>query len=191
MGLAQRKQETSYTYADYLTWDDGQSWEIIDGFAYMQAAPTWEHQNISAELLTQFRNYFRDKECTAFSAPFDLRLLENNESDEESTTVLQPDILVICDKSKLKGTGYFGVPALIIEIVSPASSKIDKLYKFNKYEKAGVKEYWIAEPDYKIVSVYTLQDTGKYGRPDNYSEEDTIDVKSFPDLKIDLNQVFS
>ena len=191
MALAQRKQETPYTYADYLTWDDKQSWEIIDGIAYMQAAPSWQHQRISAQLGRQFLNYFQGKPCETYLAPFDLRLPEKNKADEESTTVLQPDILVICDKSKLKGTGYFGVPTLIIEIVSPASSKMDKLYKFNKYEKAGVKEYWIVEPDYKVVSIFKLQDNEKYGRPDNYSEEDTIDAETFTDLKIDLNQVFS
>ena len=186
-----KKQDKPYTYSDYLTWDEREKWELLNGVAYMQAAPSWQHQNISAELLTQLRNYFRDKQCSAFSAPFDVRLPENKKSDEESTTVLQPDIVVICDKSKLKDTGYFGVPVLIIEIVSPASSKMDKLYKFNKYEQAGVKEYWIVEPDYKVISVFKLKSNKKYGRPDNYSEDDTITVKSFTDLVIDLKDVFS
>jgi Uma2 family endonuclease len=105
-------------------------------------------------------------------------------------TVLQPDILVVCDKSRLQGTGYHGIPKLIIEITSPASSKVDKLYKFNKYEKAGVQEYWIVEPESKLVSVFMIQDNQRYGRPDIYSEEDAIQVSAFPELTIDLKPVF-
>ncbi|OGI03795.1 MAG: hypothetical protein A2Y25_07225 [Candidatus Melainabacteria bacterium GWF2_37_15] len=185
-----KKQDKPYTYSDYLTWDDREKWELLNGVAYMQAAPSWQHQKIVAQLGRQFLNYFQNKPCETYLAPFDVRLPENKKSDEESTTVLQPDIVVICDKSKLKDTGYFGVPVLIIEIVSPASSKMDKLYKFNKYEQAGVKEYWIVEPDYKVVSVFRLKSNKKYGRPDNYSEDDTINVKNFADLIIDLRDVF-
>lgn len=92
--------------------------------------------------------------------------------------------------SKLDEKGCNGVPDMIIEIVSPASSKMDKLYKFNKYEKAGVKEYWIVEPEYKTVSIFTLQKNGRYGRPDIYSEDDIVDVKTFSELKINLKPVF-
>ena len=103
----------------------------------------------------------------------------------------QPDLLVICDKDGLKGTGYYGTPTLIIEISSPSTAKKDKLLKFNKYEKAGVKEYWIIEPDGNFVSVFTLQDNKRYGRPEVYSDEDKISVNTLPDLIIDLNQVFA
>ena len=100
-------------------------------------------------------------------------------------------VVVVCDESKLRKTGYFGVPALIIEISSPSTARNDKLVKFNKFEKAGVQEYWIVEPDTKLVSVFTLQDNNRYGRPEMYIETDHVEVSNFPDLMIDLSTVFN
>lgn len=186
------ESKEKYTYADYLTWPEGERWEIFDGVPYMQAAPTWQHQSISRELLRQISNYLFNKPCQVFAAPFDLCIPELNESDEEISNVIsQPDIVVICDESKLRKTGYFGTPELIIEITSPSTAKRDKLTKFNKYEKAGVKEYWVVEPEIKIINVFTLQNNNRYGRPDVFSEEDQISVSIFPDLLIDLESVFT
>jgi Uma2 family endonuclease len=184
-------ENKKYTYADYLTWPEGERWEIIDGVPYMQAAPSWQHQTISMELARQFANYLQDKSCMVFTAPFDLRIPEENEKDEETKNVLQPDIVVICEKEGLKGTGYYGTPTLIIEITSPSTSRKDKVLKFNKYEKAGVREYWIVEPEGKFLSVFTLQENKRYGRPETYTEEDKIKVSVFPDLVIDLAPVFA
>ena len=184
-------KDKRYTYADYLTWPEEERWEIIDGVPYMQAAPSWQHQLMSTELLRQFANYLQDKPCMVFAAPFDLRIPEKDEKDEERRNVLQPDIVVVCEKEGLKGTGYHGVPVLVIEITSPATSRVDKVLKFNKYEKAGVREYWIAEPEGKFVSVFTLQADKRYGRPETYTEEDKIKVSVFPDLVIDLAPVFA
>lgn len=189
MPLPQEKRK--YTYADYLTWSENERWEIIDGVPYMQAAPTWQHQAISAALLSQFHSYLTGKSCQVFASPFDLRLPEKNEKDEDTTFVVQPDIVVVCDKSGLKGTGYYGAPALIIEISSPSTAKSDKIWKFNKYERAGVKEYWIVEQESKIVSVFTLQENNRYGRPELYTETDKVKVAIFPDLIIDLEPVFA
>lgn len=185
------ESKDKYTYADYLTWPEGERWEIFDGVPYMQAAPTWQHQSISRELLRQFSNHLLNKPCQVFAAPFDVCIPELNEGDEEISNVIsQPDIVVICDESKLRKTGYFGPPELIIEITSPSTGKMDRLIKFNKYEKVGVKEYWIVEPEQKIVSVFVLQDNNRYGRPDVFSEEDQITVSIFPDFSIDLKLVF-
>jgi len=183
-------ENKKYTYADYLTWPENEKWEIIDGVPYLQAAPTWQHQAISRELMTQFNNYLKDKPCQVFASPFDLRFPETNEMDEEATFVVQPDILVICDKEGLKGTGYYGTPTLIIEISSPSTARSDKVLKFNRYEKAGVKEYWIVEPDGKFISVFTLQSNNRYGRPESFTEIDTVNVSVFPDLMVDLKPVF-
>ena len=189
MPLPQEKKK--YTYADYLTWPEEERWEIIDGIPYMQASPTWQHQALSRELLTQFSNYLKDKPCHVFAAPFDLRIPDENEKDEDTTNVVQPDIVVVCNKEGLKGTGYYGTPTLVIEISSPTTIRKDKVLKFNKYEKAGVKEYWIVEPDGKFVSVFTLQESKRYGRPETYTEENKIQVSIFPDLIIDLSSVFA
>ena len=178
------------TFADYLTWPENEHWEIIDGVPSMQAAPTWQHQAISRELLTQFNNYLKGNPCQVFASPFDLRLPETNEKDEETTFVVQPDILVVCDKGGLKGTGYYGTPTLAIEITSPSTARSDKVWKFNRYEKAGVKEYWIVEPDGKFISVFTLQPNNRYGRPESYTEADLLKVSVFPGFIVDLKPIF-
>ena len=178
------------TYLDYLSWPANERWEIIDGVAYMQAAPTWQHQALSAAILSQFYNYLSGKSCQVFASPFDLRLPDANEKDEETTFVVQPDIIVVCDKKGLKGTGYYGTPTLVIEISSPSTTRNDKIWKFNRYEKAGIKEYWIVEPDAKFVSVFTLQPNNRYGRPESYTEIDKIIVSVFPDFVVDLAPVF-
>ncbi len=104
--------------------------------------------------------------------------------------VVEPDITIVCDSSKLDERGCKGSPEMIVEILSPSSAKKDRVDKFNKYEKAGVKVYWVVEPDQKIVSVFTLQTNGRYGRPEMYTDEDTVKVSIFPDLEIDLKTVF-
>lgn len=185
-----QQENKRYTFADYLKWPENERWEIIDGVAHMQSAPTWQHQAISRELMTQFNNYLKDKPCQVFASPFDLRLPEIDESDEETTFVVQPDIIVICDKEGLQGTGYYGTPTLVIEITSPLTARSDKVWKFNKYEKAGVKEYWIVEPDGKFISVFTLQSSNRYERPEVYVKTNLIQVSVFPDLNVELKPVF-
>lgn len=186
------KEKEKYTFADYVKFPDSERWEIIDGISYMQSAPTWQHQSISRELMLQFGEYLRNNQCQVFAAPFDLRLPEIEEKDieEEVTNVYQPDLLVVCDNSRLRGTGYYGVPSLIIEILSPSTVRIDRLLKFNIYEKVGVKEYWIVEPDTKLVNVFVLEDNKRYGRIELYTETDKVTVSIFPDLVVDLSKVF-
>jgi Uma2 family endonuclease len=184
------KDAKKYTYADYLEFPGDERWEIIDGVPCMQAAPTWQHQAVSVQLTSQFNAYLKGKPCRVFAAPFDLCIPELDERDEEISNIIsQPDIVVVCDESKLRKTGYFGVPSLIIEISSPSTARNDKLFKFNKFEKAGVKEYWIVEPDTKLVSVFILQDNNRYGRPELYTEADNVEVSIFSDLTIELNIV--
>lgn len=125
------KEDRKYTYADYLTWQEDNQWELIDGVPYMQAAPSWQHQAISAALISQFYNYLSGKDCKVFAAPFDLRLPKLEEQDEAVTNVLQPDIVIICDRDKLKGTGYYGTPTLVIEISSPSTTRTDRVFKFD------------------------------------------------------------
>lgn len=185
------QQEKMYSYADYLTWPEDERWEIIDGVAYLQAAPSPVHQEILVSLLTQFYNYLSGKSCKVYPAPFGVRLTRDDvKQNEDIRKVVEPDITIVCDTSKIDEQGFKGVPDMIVEIISPSSIKMDKLIKFYKYEQAGVKEYWIVEPEGKLVSVFTLQDNQKYGRPDMYTDEDKIKVSIFPDLTIDLKPVF-
>ena len=183
------KSEQNYSYVDYLTWDEDERWEILDGIAYMQAAPSRIHQEISGELYRQFANYFQGKSCRVYHAPFCVRLdIEKNDNDIKN--VVEPDIAIVCDSSKLDKRGCKGSPDMIIEILSPSSGRKDRFVKFNKYEKAGVEEYWVVEPDEKLVSIFVLQSNGEYGRPKMYTENDKIKVSIFPDLEIDFKLVF-
>lgn len=188
--LAQKKDEI-FTYADYLKWDDGERWELIDGIAYnMTPAPSRTHQQILGELLFQFMSYLRHTRCEIYAAPFDVRLPNNDEADDAVTTVVQPDLSVICDPSKLDDSGCKGPPDLIVEILSPATARKDTKEKFERYERAGVREYWIANPSAKTVAVFKRLDGGRFGRPDVYGHEERIKVGIFDDLEIDLQPVF-
>ena len=185
------QEDRKYTYADYLTWPEDERWEIIDGIAYMMTAPTWQHQAISRELNRQISNYLFDKPCKSFAAPFDLRIPEFNERDEETTTIVQPDLVVICNKEGLKGTGFYGIPTIIIEILSPSTARKDKILKFSRYQRAGIQEYWMVSPEYEQIEVYTLQENKRYELSKIYTIEDKLITSLFPDLEIDLKPVFT
>ena len=190
MGLALKKQEEQWTYGDYLGWPDEERWELIDGVAYdMSPAPSTNHQDAFRELFTEFSIYLRGKTCKVFLAPFDVILPENNEKKEDCQTVVQPDIFVICDRTKLDTKKCKGAPDLAIEILSPSTTRKDMTVKFALYERVGVKEYWIVHPLDKTVLVYKL-DGNKYARAEMYSAEDKIKVGIFEDLEIDLGTVF-
>ncbi|MDR3599478.1 MAG: Uma2 family endonuclease [Desulfosporosinus sp.] len=185
------REEGKYSYADYLTWPEGERWEIFDGIAYMQATPSPIHQEISGGLFAQFHNYLSGKPCKVYPAPFCVRLIKDDKKkDEDIKKVVEPDITIVCDKSKIDEKGYNGAPDMIVEILSPSSIKMDRFIKFNCYEKAGVKEYWLVEPEGKLVSVFVLQADQRYGRPEIYTEDDKINVSIFSDLIVDLKPVF-
>jgi Uma2 family endonuclease len=182
--------EKVYTYSDYLNFPENERWEIIDGFPYMLAAPLWEHQGILGALYVQFYLQLEGSPCKVFASPFDLRLSHKKEKDKDTTSVFQPDILVVCDKSGLKGTGFYGVPDFIIEISSRSTARIDKTKKLDKYERAGVKEYWIVEPESETVSVFVLNN-GIYGKAKYYFENDKIKLSALENVEIDLERVFN
>ena len=181
------KLEDSFTYADYLSWDDGMRYEIIDGAAYVMDSPSARHQRISRELAGVIWLFLKDKPnniCEVFPAPFDVRLFpDENYLDD---TVMQPDILVVCDKSKLAdGRACKGAPDLIIEILSQSSVLMDRKVKAEKYLKAGVREYWIVNPESLDILVNSLAD-GRYV-PTLY--KDTVMSSVPPGLTVDLDAV--
>ena len=174
-------EKQHFTYADYYAWDDGKRWELINGQAYlMEPGPIWEHQGISGNLFGQLYVFLRDKPEIAFHAPFDVRLNAAVGDD----TVLQPDLVVICDRSKLDRTGCKGAPDMVIEILSPSTAGRDRVQKFNLYQEAGVREYWIVDPDSKTVSAHILEN-GKYATA-AYGEEDTAPVHVLEGCQITL-----
>jgi len=182
-----------YTYADYLTWMDDKRRELFDGMVkLMTPAPSMRHQEVSFNLSGTLRAYLFQKNCKGFAAPSDVRLPKGtNEKDEVIYTVVQPDLYVVCDLSKLDEKGCLGAPDFIIEIVSPGSSKRDVKDKFEIYQEHGVREYWIVNPNDENVNVFVLDQNGKYQLRGIFADDDKIPVNIFDgDLEIDLTEVF-
>ncbi|MEZ4525169.1 MAG: Uma2 family endonuclease [Desulfobacterales bacterium] len=192
MGLPLIKQEYSFSYKDYCQWDDGERWEIIDGIEYSMTAPSRIHQEISMELSVRLYDFFKNKNCKVYSAPFDVRLSEiENADDEDIFTVVQPDITVVCDPSRLDERGCRGTPDLIVEIVSPSSVGTDMKIKRELYERYCVKEYWIIHPYDKIVMIYCLGKNNQYAKSEIYTQEDILESKLFEDLKIKVADILA
>ncbi|WP_026611805.1 Uma2 family endonuclease [Methylocaldum szegediense] len=165
MGLPFRDSER-HTYADYLSWPEDVRYELIDGRAYLMApAPSLEHQDVAGEIYFQLRRALEGKPCRPFIAPVDVRLPKVNESDEHVDTVVQPDVLVVCDESKLDRRGVRGAPDFVVEVLSSSTASHDHVLKRRVYERAGVREYWLVHPIDRMVTIYRLLD-GEYGKPD-------------------------
>jgi len=174
-----------YTYSDYYSWDDGERWELIDGIPYaMSPAPTPSHQSICINLIIQIGDYLKGKPCKLFAAPFDVRL----NAHREDNTVVQPDLAVICDHSKINDKGCIGAPDFIIEILSPSTAGHDRVVKLQQYLKAGVREYWIVDPDTKIVQIFILEGDRYFTTA--YADTDIAPVSVLPGCEIILEDVF-
>lgn len=189
MGTNSVKQDQIYTYENYLTWPDEERWELIAGTAYAMTAPSRQHQQILGNLFLEFGNYLKGKQCEVYAAPFDVRLPHKNETAKNSTTVVQPDITVVCNRDKLDAKGCCGSPDLIIEILSPATASHDMIRKRRVYELNGVKEYWIVDPAHSIVTQFLLAG-GEYGKMEFFDRESEISPAIFPDLIIRLKEIF-
>ncbi|GHU64641.1 hypothetical protein AGMMS49983_10790 [Clostridia bacterium] len=175
-----------YTYEDYASWPDDVRYELIEGVPYrMSPGPTRSHQKISGAIFNQLYNYLEGKQYEVYAAPFDIRL----NADAEDDTVVQPDILVVCDPEKLDEKGVKGAPDVVVEILSPSTEKFDALVKLNLYRKYGVKEYWIVNPAAKVVTVHLLKD-GEYVIS-AYGGNDAAPVTMLKDCEIDLSKVFA
>jgi len=183
-----------YTYADYLTWMDDVRRELHDGFIkLMTPAPSMKHQEISFNLSGILRYYLKQKKCKGFAAPCDVRFPKNKrlKDNKQIYTVLQPDLFVVCDLSKIENNSCLGAPDFIIEIVSAKNSQRDTRDKFEIYQEHGVREYWIIHPNDETVNVFVLDENGKFQFIGIFSGDDKIPVNIFNgDLKVDLTEVF-
>lgn len=188
--MAMPAEETTYTFADLLTWPEGERYELIDGVPYMQAAPSREHQSISGALFLQIGNYLADKPCQVYAAPFGVRLFaEAEDKPEDVEDYFVPDITVVCDPEKLDDRGCHGAPDWIIEILSPSSRRHDLFVKYKLYEKAGVREYWTVDPMNRSVQVFVLENG--FFRNKAYQEGPGKLVPAvFPELEIDVAAFF-
>jgi Uma2 family endonuclease len=193
--LSQLDLTASYSYADYLTWQLSEAVELIKGkILLMSPAPNVKHQKLSIFLASRLFNYFENKACQVFSAPFDVRLYDRNKSllaNKEITTVVQPDICVICDSSKLDEQGCNGAPDWIIEILSKGNSQKEVKIKHALYAESGVKEYWLVFPYEEVINQFVLnEESRQYQLSNSYAGDDVAASHLFPDLKIDLAALF-
>lgn len=199
MSVPLQKEPQRYTYEDYKSWPESCHIELIDGLPYrygelitdlpkaltMSAAPARMHQEISIALASQLYGQLKRKPCKAYTAPFEVKLQLN----EEDGPIVEPDIVVVCDPSKLTKRGCEGAPDMIIEILSPSTGRYDRLVKLDLYQQAGVKEYWIIDPNERTVQVNLLRD-GQYVLK-MYGDNGTIPVAAAPGCSVDMQEVFS
>jgi len=185
-----------YTYADYMTWIDDKRRELIAGIVRLISAPNTRHATVSGEMYNSMFNYIKKQKgkCKVFHAPFDVRLPKRPEDiqDNKIDTVVQPDVCVICDLSKIDERGCIGAPDMVVEVLSPSSRQYDYVHKREKYESSGVKEYWVVAPLSKTVDVFILQPDGKYGKATTYEKErfNSIPVQTLPGLELYLEEIF-
>jgi Uma2 family endonuclease len=193
--LSQLDMNGTYSYADYLNWQLEESVELIKGkIMAMSPAPNLKHQRISLNLALSLGNHFKHKSCQVIVAPFDVKLYDRRKSqlsDREVFSVVQPDLCVICDKDKLTEQGCDGAPDWIIEVLSPGNSKKEVRLKYDLYQENSVGEYWLVYPYEQIVQQFVLDDSGKYRLHALYPGNETATPYLFPDLQIDLNDVFA
>ena len=178
-----------YTYADYLMWKIKDRLELLKGKIFQMGAPSLTHQAVSRNLTILIGNRFYNAPCKLFAAPFDVRLAKKGEKDNEVYTVVQPDLCVVCDADKLDERGCWGAPDLIIEILSPGNSKKEMLNKYELYEEAGVREYWVVRPDYKEITQFVLENN-KYRTLPPVVEGTIIHSAIFPDLSLQTEDIF-
>ena len=189
--LARNRQEI-FSYKDYSNWADEGRWELIDGVAHnMSPAPSRLHQEILLKVVRPIADFLDDTPCETYIAPFDVRLSEDSEaSDKETFTVVQPDIVVVCDGSKLDERGCKGAPDLVIEILSPATAAKDMKTKRDLYERHGIREYWLVHPTDKTVMVYSMGPANEYGKAIICAGEDSVESVIIEGLNIKMTALF-
>ncbi len=192
--LNQLDLQARYTYADYLTWRFEERVELIGGrIHHMSPAPNLEHQRVSGRLNAMIFQYLEGQSCEVFSAPFDVRLPlpPSRLRDDKIDTVVQPDFCVVCDPAKLDSRGCLGAPDWVIEILSPGTSRKDFTEKFEVYQHAGVREYWLIHPHEQTLLVYLSDSSGRFvGRQLPYLRGDRVPSGVFPGWEVDLDRVF-
>jgi Uma2 family endonuclease len=186
-----------FTYADYLTWNFKERIELIRGQIFkMSPAPTVTHQKISVNIEKKLSLFLEGKPCNMLHAPVDVKLKgkpfrKKKLKDNEIYTVVQPDIIVVCDQEKLKDyRSIDGAPEFVIEILSPGNTKTETKYKINLYEENGVFEYWMVYPEYQQVHVYLLNENEQYDKPTIYETNENITSQVLKGLSIPIDEIF-
>ena len=186
------KSVIKYSYADYLTWNDDERWEIIDGIPYsMSPAPIRKHQKVQFNISLIIGNFLKGKKCQAFNPPFDVRFSTKDEQDVLIENVVQPDLVVFCNEKNLDEKGGIGPPDFVIEILSPSSADRDFGEKTLLYQDYAVKEYWIIDPDKRIVYTTLLNREKRFKAWTKYDAKSKIKCTVLKGLVIDAKEIFS
>ena len=189
------EKNRKFNYNDYLLWPDDVRAEIIYGIAYMMSPPQTSHQRVAGSIFNALYNFLKGKTCEVFIAPFGVRPFPKE--DKSDDTVVEPDIVVICDPSKIDRHGCNGAPDLIIEILSPSTRRKDRSLKRELYQKAKVREYWIVSPDDSEIEVHLFENNSikLFGKNEAETAEDQklpeiVPVFILPGLEIDVKDIF-
>lgn len=178
-----KPKDQRHSIADYMSWDDGERWELIDGVAYnMSPAPTIRHQNIALNFGTQLRNRLKGKPCKPFIAPVDVVLSDHD--------IVQPDVLVVCDPSKITPKNIQGAPDFVLEVLSPSTSRKDMREKKALYECAGVAEYLVLDPLELYALLFRLDPAGRYGAGEVYGPDESMALQILSGETVDLTEIF-
>lgn len=185
-------ESLTYSYANYLNWLFDERLELIKGKIYkMSPGPARLHQKVLTHLFRPIANFLHGKSCDVYVAPFDVRFPKGSKADKDIYTVLQPDLCVICDKSKLDDKGCLGAPDLVVEILSPGNNKKELLNKYNVYEEFGVKEYWVVSPTEQTLMIYTLDDMGKFQPSKLFTLSEEVGSSVLSGFVLKLDDVFA
>ena len=170
------------TFADYCKRNDEESWELIDGRAYLMSSPSSLHQILSMSFILELGPHFQGQNCRLFHAPMDLKL-----SDID---VVQPDLMVICDSSQIRSSHIEGPPSLVVEFLSATTQRHDRVRKLNLYARAGVAEYWLVTPHPFMVEVLHNRE-GIFSLVGSYTESDVLRSPGFPGISLNLERVYA
>ncbi len=190
MLLADLDLNKTYTYADYFKWKFEERVELIRGRIFkMSPAPSRKHQRITGDIFSAMNGFLKGRKCEVYIAPFDVRLPRRSKDDKDIITVVQPDICVICDPSKLDDRGCLGAPDIVVEILSPGNNTKELKNKYDIYEESGVKEYWVVSAQDETFTKHTLEN-GRYVPSRAMVAGEIVTTSILPGFELDLAKIF-
>ena len=186
MTVARKYLDMTFSLEEYLALPETERMELLEGIPYLLAAPSTAHQRIAGSIYVQLFLSLEGKPCEPFIAPTDVFL---NEADERRPTVVQPDVLVVCDRDKIAPNGIHGAPDLIVEVLSPGNTVQDLVRKIDLYFRFGVREYWIVDPEALVLTQYVRKSDG-WSLQKSCHARGEIAVHVLPGATLDLARVF-
>ena len=175
-----------YTYKDYKTWPEDERWELIRGEAFALAAPSTAHQDWAGEIFFQLKTQLWGKPCKPYIAPIDLMpYLAPSDDFDTADTIIQPDVLVICQAEQNRGSALVGAPALVVEVLSPSTGYRDQTEKLKIYEETGVAEYLVLNPATLHVWLYRLAGE-RFSKPEVWVDPAVVELAGLPGVRIDF-----